>query len=131
MNKVLLGFLPCTVPHCRAEIFTIFGSYFGRNDIIKIFRNLLYNLEKCNDYNPFKSVILSLNEWLFLLRCMNFAFICYFILFSFFLLTLLKFFTSHGFLQSVFFTRLNKSVFSFYHLKNYQFKQSPSLLDSF
>ena len=34
--------LPCTVPHYRAEIFTIFGSYFGRNnDFINSFWNLL------------------------------------------------------------------------------------------
>ena len=26
------GFLPCTVPHYRAEIFIIFRSYFGRID---------------------------------------------------------------------------------------------------
>ena len=37
-----IEFLPCTLPHYRAEIFTIFGSYFGRNDdFIKSFWNLL------------------------------------------------------------------------------------------
>ena len=38
----MLEFLPCTVPHYMAEILTIFGSYFGRNnDFINSFWNLL------------------------------------------------------------------------------------------
>ena len=42
INQILQGFLPCTVPHYRAEILTILGSYFGRNnDFINSFWNLL------------------------------------------------------------------------------------------
>ena len=44
MNEKWLGFLPCIVLHycCRAEILTIFCSYFGRiDDLINSFRNLL------------------------------------------------------------------------------------------
>ena len=42
MNRKLQGFLPCTVPHYSAEILTLFGSYFGRNDdFIDSFWNLL------------------------------------------------------------------------------------------
>ena len=32
MNQKLQRFLPCSVAQYRAEILTIFGSYFGRND---------------------------------------------------------------------------------------------------
>ena len=32
MKEKLLGFLPYSVAQYRAEILTIFGSYFGRND---------------------------------------------------------------------------------------------------
>ena len=42
MNQIIKGILPCTEPHYRAEILTIFGSYFGRNyDFINSFWNLL------------------------------------------------------------------------------------------
>jgi hypothetical protein len=33
IGKINKGCLPCTVPHYRAELFTIFGSYFGRNNV--------------------------------------------------------------------------------------------------
>ena len=42
MNQKLYGFLPCSVAQYRAEILTIFGTYFGRNDdFIDSFLNLL------------------------------------------------------------------------------------------
>ena len=57
--QILWGFLPCTVPHYRAEILTIFGSYFGRHDDLKnLFWNLLtfstyHTLVQC-EYNQIK-----------------------------------------------------------------------------
>ena len=44
INQILYEFLPCTVPHYRAEILTIFGSYFGSSwiDTTCIFKICLY-----------------------------------------------------------------------------------------
>ena len=42
MNQIFQGYLPCDVPNYRAEIFTSFGSHFGRkHDFINSFWNLL------------------------------------------------------------------------------------------
>ena len=52
INQKLQGFLPCSAAQHRAEIFTIFGSYFGRNDdFIHSFWNLLiFGMSKNNDF---------------------------------------------------------------------------------
>ena len=52
MDQKMQGFLPCCVAQYRAEIITIFSSYFGRNDnFINSFWNLLTFKGKKNSWS--------------------------------------------------------------------------------
>ena len=69
-NIVMISALHCIVPHYRAEILTIFGSYFGRNDdFINSFWNfltfasLLCEVELQSGCSWIKPNIYRFNRW--------------------------------------------------------------------